>query len=55
MRQQQNFVEIGTIAEIMEIYPFFKMAAVRHFGFVGQILGRPTTRIWFCTIWLDAH
>jgi len=36
------------------IYPFFKMAAVRHFGFVEQILGRPT-RIWWylslCKIW----
>jgi len=32
------------------IYLFFKMAAVHHFGFVGQILGRPTTRIWFITV-----
>jgi len=29
------------------IYLFFKMAAVRHYGFVRQILGRPTTRIWW--------
>ena len=30
------------------IYPFFcKMTAICHFGFVGQILGRLTTRIWW--------
>jgi len=38
------------------IYLFFKMAAVYHFGFVGQILGQPTTRIWWylslCKMWL---
>jgi len=25
------------------VYPYFKMAAICHFEFVGQILGRPTT------------
>ena len=37
------------------IYPFFQDGG--HFGFVGQILGRPTTRIWWylslCKIWLE--
>jgi len=42
----QNFVEIGrTVAEIEQFIHFFKMVAVRHFGFVGQMLGQPTTRI----------
>jgi len=42
------------------IYPFFfKMAAIRHFGFLELILGRPTTRIWWslslCKCWLELH
>jgi len=42
----QNFLEIGrTIAEIYQFIHFSKMAAVGQFGFVGQILGRPTMRI----------
>ena len=32
-------------------FSIFNMAAVHHFGFVGQILGRPKTRIW----WLFIH
>jgi len=42
----QNVVEIGrTVAQNTAIYPFFKMAAVRHFGFLWQVLGRPTMRL----------
>ena len=42
-----NFVKIGqTVAERSQFIHFFKMMAVRHFGFVGQILGQPTTKIW---------
>jgi len=26
---------------------FFKMAAVRHLGFVGRLLGRPTITTWW--------
>jgi len=47
-----------TAVEILHI-KFLKMAAVRHFGFVGQILGQPATRIWWCLslckIWLESH
>ena len=35
---------------------FSKMAAVRHLGFLGHLLGPPTTTTWwslsFCQIWL---
>jgi len=35
-----------------------KMAAVRYFVFVGQILGRPTKSIWWslslCKIWFES-
>jgi len=41
----RNFTKIGpAVAEISHL-TIFKMAAVRHFGFVWQILGQPTTRI----------
>jgi len=36
----------------------FKMAAVRHLGFVGRRLGPPTTTSWWslslCKIWLKS-
>jgi len=38
-----NFIKIGqTVAEIWRFNGFFKMAAVRHLGFVGRRLGPPT-------------
>ena len=47
-----------TVAEILHKF-FFKVADVRHFGFVWQLLVRPTTRIWWflslCKIWLESH
>ena len=56
----QNFVKISeTISGIYRIMTFLKMAAVRYFGFVGQILGQPTKSIWMylslCQIWLESH
>ena len=39
-----NFIKIGqTIAEIWRFNGFFKMAAVCHLGFLGRLLGPPTT------------
>jgi len=40
-----NFIKIGqTVAEIWRFNGFFfKTAAVRHLGFVGRLLGSPTT------------
>jgi len=38
---------------------FSNVPAVRHFGFVGQVLGQPTKSIWWslslCKIWLELH
>jgi len=34
------------VDEIIVIYHFFKMAAVRHLGFVERILGGPAKSIW---------
>jgi len=43
-----NFVEIGEIAaEIWRFFDFFKMAAVRHHGFVVRVFGQPTEGIWW--------
>ena len=37
-----NFVVIGqTVAEIWKCFDFFKMAAVRYLGFVGENLDHP--------------
>ena len=51
-----NFMEIGqSFAKIWRFFSFFKMAAVRHFGFVGRLFGPPTKSIWrslpLCKIW----
>ena len=36
----------------------FQMAAVRHLGFVGRVLGPPTMNTWWslslCKIWLES-
>jgi len=40
-------IKIGRMAAEISYLTFSKMAAVRHLGFVGQILGRSTTRIWW--------
>ena len=50
-----NFIKIGrTVVEIWQ----FKMAAVRHLGFVGSIFGPPTKTTWWspslCKIWLES-
>jgi len=41
-----------------DLTAFFKMAAVRHFGFVGRLLGPPTMIIWWSIslsqIWLKS-
>jgi len=52
-----NFVKIGqSVAKILRFFDFFKMAAVRHLGFVWGIFGPPAVSIWgslsFCKIWL---
>ena len=40
-------------------WTFLRVWRIRHFGFVGQILGRPTTRIWWslllCKTWLQSR
>jgi len=42
-----NFIKIGqTVAEIWRFSGYFLMAAVRHLGFVGGVLGPTTTTIW---------
>jgi len=42
-----NFVEIGqSVAEISHFW-FFKMAAVRHLGFVVRVFGPHTKSIWW--------
>jgi len=42
----------------MADFRFFKMAAVRHLGFVLRVLGPPTKRTWWslllCKIWLQS-
>ena len=42
----------------MAIFRFFKMAAVRHLGFVMRVWGPPTKGIWWslslCKIWLES-
>ena len=46
-----NFIKIDqTAAEIWRFNSFFTMAAVRHLGFVGRVLGPPTKTTWwsFC-------
>ena len=44
-----NFIKIGrTVAEIWRFNGFIKMAAVRHLGFVGRLLGPPTMTNWWC-------
>ena len=38
-----NFVAIGrTVTEIWRFFDFFKIAAVRHLGFVMRVFGPPT-------------
>ena len=54
-----NFVKIWlTAAEIWRFHGFFKMAAYRHLGFVGHILGPPTMTNWWslslCKTWLES-
>jgi len=48
MRQHEKFRKNlwNRFSDILQ-FIFLKMTAVRHFGFVGQIWGRPTTRIWW--------
>jgi len=40
------------------VFQFFKMAAVRHLGFVVRLFGPPTKSIWWslslCKIWLES-
>jgi len=47
-----NFIEIGQTVALRygDLTVFFKMAAVRHLGFVGRVLGPPTKTTWwsFC-------
>jgi len=55
----QNFIKIGVkVAEIWRFNRFCKMAAVRHLGFVGCVLGPPTMATWwslsFDKIWLKS-
>ena len=42
----------------MAIFRFFKMAAIRHLGFVMRVWGPPTKGIWWslslCKIWLES-
>jgi len=41
-----NFCQNRSISCEDKIFPFFKMAAVRHLGFVWGIFGLPTVSIW---------
>ena len=57
MHQHAKFRHNRSIGcEDIEIFRFFKMAAVRHLGFVWGIFGPPTVSIWgspsLCKIWL---
>jgi len=54
-----NFLKIGrTVADKWWFNFFFKMAAVRHLGFVGNLLGPPTMNTWrslsLSQIWLKS-
>jgi len=43
-----NFIKIDqTVADIWRFNGFFKMAAVRHFGFDGRVLGQPAKTTWW--------
>jgi len=43
MRHHAKFHQIGgTVADTWLFNAFFKMAAARHLGFVGRLLGPPT-------------
>ena len=49
-----NFVTIDqSVAEILRFFEFFKMAAVRHLGFVWGIFGPPAVSIWGVSITLQ--
>jgi len=42
-----NFVKIGqSVAKLLRFFRFFKMAAVRHLGFVWGTFGPPTVSTW---------
>jgi len=48
MRHRVKFREDRSIRSgDMADFRFFKMAAVRHLGFVLRVLGPPTKRIWW--------
>ena len=46
-----------SIAELLQFFIFFKMAAVRHLGLVWDTFGPPTKGTWWslslCKIWLQ--
>ena len=55
--QHAKFCQNRSIGcEDIKIFQFFKMAAVRHLGFVWGIFGQPTVSTWgslsLCKIWL---
>ena len=39
----------------MADFPFFKMAAVRHLGFVLRVLGPPTKSIWWSLLFVTVQ
>jgi len=54
-----NFGKMGqTVAELVRFNVYFKMAAVRHLGFVGHVFGLPAMSTWYslslCKIWLES-
>jgi len=54
----QNFIEVVKLLLKYSNVSLFKITVGRHFGFVGQILGRPAMSIWWslslCKIWLQS-
>jgi len=58
MRRRAKFHQnLSTVAEIWRFNGFL-MAAVRHLGFVGSVLGPPEMTTWWiqslCKIWLKS-
>ena len=49
---------VKRLQRYVDLTVFFKMAAVRHLGFVGRLLGPPTMTTWWslslCQIWLKS-
>jgi len=59
LRHRAKFRRNGSnLDQDMATFTFFKMAAIRHLGFLMRVLEPPTKGIWWslslCKIWLES-